>query len=193
MYIIAGCNGAGKTTASYTRLPGMLDCSEFVNSDEFAKSLAPFHPESAMVTAGRLMLMKLQTLFARREDFAIETTLATRSLLKTVRNAQAQGYHVTILYFWLRSPDIAVQRIRDRVAAGGHNIPEDIVRRRYNLGLLYFFRDYVPLCDHWILCDNTVPPYTVVAEGSPTRTAVHDEDLYRHILAQAEDLRHDTR
>ena len=88
MYIISGCNGSGKTTASYTLLPELLDCSEFVNSDEFAKSLAPFHPETAYITASRYMLKKLRYLFTRREDFCIETTLATRSLIKMVRMAQ---------------------------------------------------------------------------------------------------------
>ena len=91
LYIISGCNGSGKTTASYTVLPELLDCSEFVNSDEFAKSLAPFHPETAYVTASRYMLNKTQYLFSRREDFCIETTLATRALLKMTRNAQEKG------------------------------------------------------------------------------------------------------
>ena len=99
-YILSGPNGSGKTTASYGVLPELLDCVEFVNSDEFAKHLAPFAPESAYITASRLMLRKVQYLFNRREDFCIETTLATRALIKMVRSAQAQGYYVTVLYFW---------------------------------------------------------------------------------------------
>ena len=114
LYIISGCNGSGKTTASYALLPELLDCSEFVNSDEFAKHLSPFAPEGASITASRLMLRKVNYLFERREDFCIETTLATRSLLKMVHNAQQKGYYVTVLYFWLNSPDLAVERVSPR-------------------------------------------------------------------------------
>ena len=129
LYIISGCNGSGKTTASYALLPELLDCSEFVNSDEFAKHLSPFAPEGAAITASRLMLKKVKYLFERREDFCIETTLATRSLLKMVRTAQQQGYHVTVLYFWLNSPELAIERVADRVRAGGHDIPKHPVER----------------------------------------------------------------
>ena len=123
MYIISGCNGAGKTTASYTMLPEMLECSEFVNSDEFAKGLSPFQPEKASIQAGRYMILKVRYLLKRQLDFGIETTLATRSLLKTVRLAQQAGYTVTLLYFWLNSPELAIERVAARVATGGHNIP----------------------------------------------------------------------
>ena len=100
LYIISGCNGAGKTTASYSLLPEMLDCKEFVNSDEFAKGLSPFDPSKASIQASRLMLMKIRYLLKRHEDFAVETTLATRTLLKIVKSAQAAGYTVTLLYFF---------------------------------------------------------------------------------------------
>ena len=165
LFIISGCNGAGKTTASYTLLPEMLECSQYVNSDEFAKGLSPFDPGSVAVQASRLMLLRIRYLLRRKEDFCIETTLATRSLLKMVSDAQAQGYTVTLLYFWLNSPDLAVERVRARVAAGGHNIPEETVRRRYKVGLKYFFRDYSPVCDRWILADNSKVPFRVIAEG----------------------------
>ena len=174
MYIISGCNGSGKTTASYTLLPELLDCSEFVNSDEFAKSLAPFHPETAYITASRYMLKKLRYLFTRREDFCIETTLATRSLLKTVRMAQDQGYFVTVVYLWLRSPDIAVKRVAARVEAGGHDVAPDVIRRRYYTGLEYFFDLYAPVCDKWMLVDNSEADFRIIAEGSAKGTTVRD-------------------
>ena len=139
LYIISGCNGSGKTTASYTLLPDLLDCREFVNSDEFAKSLSPFDPAAASVTASRYMLMKINYLLERRADFCVETTLATRSLLKIIQQAQGLGYEATVLYFWLNSPELAIQRVHDRVTAGGHNIPDHVVRRRYVMGLQYFF------------------------------------------------------
>ena len=181
MYIISGCNGSGKTTASYTLLPELLDCSEFVNSDEFAKSLAPFHPETAYITASRYMLKKLRYLFTRREDFCIETTLATRSLLKTVRMAQDQGYFVTVVYLWLRSPEIAIKRVAARVEAGGHDVAPDVIRRRYYTGLEYFFDLYAPVCDKWMLVDNSEADFRIIAEGSAKGTTVRDLPTYQLI------------
>ncbi len=181
MYIISGCNGSGKTTASYTLLPDLLDCREFVNSDEFAKSLSPFDPSAASITASRYMLMKINYLLGRYEDFSIETTLATRSLVKIISEAHSVGYEVTILYFWLNSPELAIQRVRDRVAAGGHNIPDAVVRRRYTMGLQYFFDTYRPICDRWILADNSKSNFTVVAEGSKQYSYIRDNDKYNLI------------
>ena len=186
LYIISGCNGAGKTTASYTLLPEMLECSQFVNSDEFAKGLAPFSPEKASIQASRYMVLKIRYLFRKKEDFGIETTLATRTLLKTIRQAQEEGYMVTLMYFWLNSPDLAVSRVRARVEAGGHNIPEEAIRRRYGMGLKYFFRDYAPICDRWILADNSKIPFRVIAEGSRDEVVnIRDNETYRLIRETA--------
>ena len=188
LYIISGCNGAGKTTASYSLLPEMLDCKEFVNSDEFAKGLSPFDPSKASIKASRLMLMKIRYLLKKHEDFAVETTLATRTLLKTVKSAQAAGYTVTLLYFWLNSPDLAVERVRARVEAGGHNIPEETIRRRYNTGIYYFFNLYAPISERWILADNSQIPFRVIAEGSKDEVInIRDEETYNVILAIAEE------
>ena len=188
LYIISGCNGAGKPTASYSLLPEMLDCKEFVNSDEFAKGLSPFDPSKASIQASRYMLMKIRYLLKRHEDFAVETTLATRTLLKTVKSAQAAGYTVTLLYFWLNSPDLAVERVRARVEAGGHNIPEETIRRRYNTGIYYFFKLYAPISERWILADNSQIPFRVIAEGSKDEVInIRDEETYNVILAIAEE------
>lgn len=185
LYIIAGSNGSGKTTASYSLLPELLDCSEFVNADEFAKSLSPFSPESASISASRFMMKKIHYLFDHRRDFCIETTLATRSLVKMIRKAQDQGYFVTVLYFWLRSPDIAVARVAARVAAGGHLVPEETIRRRYNTGLNYLFHDYMPVCDKWVLADNSEPPFRIIAEGNRKGLTIRDMDIYRAIRKTA--------
>lgn len=181
LYIISGCNGSGKTTASYALLPELLDCSEFVNSDEFAKHISPFAPEGASITASRLMLRKVKYLFERREDFCIETTLATRSLLKMVRSAQQNGYYVTVLYLWLNSPDLAVERVASRVLAGGHDIPEETIRRRYTVGLNYLFHDYMQECDKWILADNSEPPFQIIAEGTKKGLMISDMDKYKMV------------
>lgn len=181
LYIISGCNGSGKTTASYTLLPELFDCRQFVNSDEFAKSLSPFNPGAAAVTASRYMLMRVHYLIGRFETFCIETTLATRSLLNIIREAQQVGYEVTILYFWLNSPDLAIQRVHDRVAAGGHNIADNTVRRRYVTGLQYFFNTYMKACDNWILADNSKSPFSVVAEGSRFYCKILDRNKYQLI------------
>ena len=118
----------------------MLDCSEFVNSDEFAKGLSPFDPSKASIQASRFMLMKIRYLLKRQQDFAIETTLATRTLLKTAKQAQSAGYTVTLLYFWLNSPDMAVERVRARVEAGGHNIPEEDTAGAFIISSIYMHR-----------------------------------------------------
>lgn len=186
LYIISGCNGAGKTTASYTMLPEMLECSEFVNSDEFAKGLSPFQPEKAAIQASRYMILKIRYLLKRQLDFGIETTLATRTLLKTVRIAQAAGYTVTLLYFWLNSPELAVERVAARVETGGHNIPEETIRRRYRVGIDYFFHDYAPICERWILADNSQIPFRVIAEGSRNDVLnIKDEATYELIKESA--------
>lgn len=190
LYIISGCNGAGKTTASYSLLPEMLDCTQFVNSDEFAKGLSPFNPEKASIQASRYMLMKIRYLLKRQSDFAVETTLATRTLLKTAKLAQASGYNVTLLYFWLNSPELAIERVRSRVATGGHNIPEETIIRRYHVGIDYFFHYYAPICERWILADNSQIPFRVIAEGSKNDVInIRDEETYSKILTIAQERR----
>jgi len=114
-FIIAGANGAGKTTASYTILPEMLNCKEFVNADELARGISPFNPESASIQAGRLMLERIGNLMTKGKDFAIETTLSTKSYKNLVKQAKEDGYFVTLLYFWLRTPDLAIKRVEIRV------------------------------------------------------------------------------
>ena len=182
LYIISGCNGAGKTTASYSVLPKMLDCLEFVNADEIAKGLSPFNPESVAIEAGRLMLQRIKDLLAKDETFAIETTLATKSYINLVRRAQAKGYQVIVLFFWLRTPELALQRVAERVANGGHNIPDDIVRRRYVVGISNLFRMFIPEVDFWNIYDNSQNPRIQIALGGRRAdTTVFNHALYQEI------------
>lgn len=187
LYILCGCNGAGKTTASYSLLPELFDCREFVNSDEFAKSLSPFDPSTASVSASRYMIMRIQYLLDQGADFSIETTLATRTLVSILKEARERGYKVTILYLWVQSPDIAIKRVRDRVEHGGHNIPDEVLRRRYRVGLKYLFNTYMPLCDRWIIMDNTESRLAMIAEGSSGRLIIKDDDKFGRIRSIALD------
>ena len=165
LYIIAGCNGAGKTTASYTVLPEMLGCREFVNDDEIARGLSTLNPEGAAIQAGRLMIERVLQLMKDGQDFAFETTLATRSYIKLIKKAQSVGYFVTLLFFSLPTPEQAVQRVARRVSQGGHNIPLDVIYRRYEAGLKNFFQLYTPVVDFWSLYDNNTCPTSRIASG----------------------------
>ena len=166
LYIISGCNGVGKTTASYSVLPTLLDCKQFVNADEIAKGLSPFCPESVAIQSGKLMLLRIEELLSADETFSIETTLATRSYSELVKRAQEKGYKVTLLYFWLSSPELAVERVARRVSEGGHNIPKDVIYRRYEKGLKNLFDIFIPIVDSWMIVDNGVEPREVIAKGT---------------------------
>ena len=163
LYIISGCNGAGKTTASYTVLPEILKVKEFVNADEIARGLSPFNPEGMAIEAGRLMLLRIDELLLKGRDFAIETTLATRSYSRLVQRAQAMGYTVHLMFFWLNSVNLAEERVETRVQLGGHNIAKDIIR--YHLGLHNLFEVFIPIVDEWMIVDNSDLPREMVAEG----------------------------
>jgi predicted ABC-type ATPase len=164
LYIIAGCNGAGKTTASYTILPEVLGCYEFVNADEIAQGLSPFNPENAAIEAGRIMLDRIDKFIKEGVDFAFETTLATKTFAQKIKLAQANGYKVKLMYFWLNSPNLAHQRVKQRVSKGGHNIPDEVIIRRYFRGIQNFFDLYLPIVDSWVLCNNTNDITELVAE-----------------------------
>ena len=182
LYIICGPNGAGKTTASYSVLPKILLCKEFVNADEIARGLSPFNPENVTIEAGRLMLSRIKELLFRNESFSIETTLATRSYFRLIEKAHQQGYEVTLIYFWLKSPEQAIERVAERVSKGGHNIPQDIIVRRYYEGIDNLFSIYMPIVDTWILVNNSETPRSVIATGGKDQeTAVKNSVLFKMI------------
>lgn len=166
LYIIAGCNGAGKTTASYTVLPEMLECKEFINADEIARGLSPFQPEKVSIKAGRIMLNRIRELIIKKEDFAFETTLSTRSYSKLINEARKEGYFVSLVFFWLNSIELAKERVRIRVEEGGHFIDEETISRRYISGLKNFFEIYQPQLDYWLMINNSDGPFSLVAEGT---------------------------
>ena len=182
LYIVAGCNGAGKTTASFSILPNALQCREFVNADEIARGLSPFNVEKVAIQAGRLMIQRIEELLAEGEAFAIETTLATRSYVNLVKRAKKSGYSVQLIFFWLNSPELAIQRIAERVGNGGHNIPENVVRRRYVSGISNLFNLYIPIVDTWVIIDNSTQPRQMVANGSAGRQSIiYNETTFQKI------------
>jgi predicted ABC-type ATPase len=166
LYIIAGCNGAGKTTASFTILPSILNCKEFVNADEIAKGLSPFQPEAVSFEAGRIMLHRIEELVHSGEDFAFETTLASKSYRGRILQAQSLGYRVILLFFWLRDIELAKYRVSSRVKEGGHNIPVEVIERRYSAGIRNLFDIYLGIVDEAMIFDNSDGKHELIAEKS---------------------------
>lgn len=172
LYIIAGPNGAGKTTASYTLLPDILHCVNFVNADEIARGLSPFSPETVDVQAARIMLDRIEELLSQKADFGIETTLATRSYVQLVRRAQASGYKVHLLFFYLETPEQAIQRVAQRVSNGGHGIPEEVIRRRFKRGIDNLLHLYLPICDSVLIYNNIKTPAQLIVRKKSLREKV---------------------
>ncbi|MCU0546031.1 MAG: zeta toxin family protein [Oscillatoriaceae cyanobacterium Prado104] len=182
LYIFGGANGSGKTTTAISLLPNFLDCFEYVNADAIAAALSPFNSQSVALSAGRIMLERLQTLSDSGTDFAFETTLAARSFATFIRSCQTKNYTINLIYFWLRSPELAVARVARRVASGGHSIPEDVIRRRYDRGLRNLNALYLPLCDNWIIYDNSNEIAQLVAEGSIDREqSIYNIEIWNQI------------
>lgn len=153
--IIAGPNGAGKTTFAKEYLPNEAGCPDFINADLIAAGLSPFRPEAAAVHAGRLMLQEIKSRVKQRKSFAFETTLSGRSYAHKIPQWQALGYHVKLIFLNLPSANMAVARVAARVAQGGHNVPEAVIRRRFSSGLRNFDNTYMKIVDAWILYDNS--------------------------------------
>jgi predicted ABC-type ATPase len=166
LYIIAGCNGAGKTTASFTILPDILDCKEFVNADEIAKGLSPFRPEKVSFESGRIMLNRINELLINNESFAFETTLATKSYKQKIVKAKKNGYNTTLLFFWLKNSDLAKERVKIRVLEGGHDIESDVIERRYINGIINLFDIYLQIVDQVLIFDNSEGKHNLIAEKS---------------------------
>nr|WP_293844957.1 zeta toxin family protein [uncultured Arsenicibacter sp.] len=164
LYIISGCNGAGKTTASFIILPEILQCREFINADEIAKGLSPFRPETVALEAGRIMLSRIESLLSANESFAFETTLSTRSYRNKIIEAKKLGYSVTLIYFWLSSVSLAKERVLVRVSEGGHNIEPEIIERRYYKGIKNLFSLYLPIVDGALIFDNSEGMPALLAE-----------------------------
>jgi len=163
--ILAGPNGAGKTTFARSFLPAEAACQRFINADLIAAGLSPFAPEQAALRAGRLMLEEIHASVARRDSFALETTLSGRGYLPMIRAWRQQGYVVRLFFLHLSSADLAVDRVALRVSQGGHHIPEAVIRRRYQVGWTNFRAYYRHCVDHWIVYDNSDPAPVMIDWG----------------------------
>jgi predicted ABC-type ATPase len=182
LYIIGGANGAGKTTAALKLLPEFLSCYEYVNADSIAAGLSPFKPESVALQAGRLMLERLQTLAGSGVDFAFESTLASHPL-SVLERCRREAYTIHLLYIWLRSPELAVQRVAQRVRSGGHAVPEATIRRRYEAGRKNLVTLYTPLADDWMVYDNSGDELVLVAEGGRNEESIiHNLECWEDII-----------
>jgi predicted ABC-type ATPase len=155
LFVIAGPNGAGKTTYARRFLPEEMRTREFVNADLIAAGLSPFAPDKAAFEAGRIMLRRLRELTAQRENFSFETTLSGRAYAPLLRDMRAAGYRICMDFLWIPQLGVTRQRVRQRVAKGGHDIPDDVQQRRFQLGIRNLATLYRPLFDHWRLYDNT--------------------------------------
>ena len=184
LYIIAGPNGAGKTTASFNLLPDVLHCPNFVNADEIARGLSPFAPETVAIQAGRIMLQRIEELLPQKVDFAIETTLATRSYVQLVHRAQALGYKVHLIFFFLENEEQAIQRVAQRVRNGGHNIPEEDIRRRFKRGIYNLINLYMPICDSVLVYNNAHGDAILAAEQveSCDKIQSYEQKMWNQLL-----------
>lgn len=178
LFIIAGCNGAGKTTASYTLLPKTLGITEFVNADEIAKGLSPFNHEGVALESGRIMLTRIKDLIYKKKSFAFETTLATRSYVGLIKEAKKNGYKVHLVFLWLNSVDLAIKRVKTRVQKGGHNIPVNTIKRRYHAGLDNLFNLYSAVVDEFVIHDNSDGNLELLAAQSEGKLTIINEKKF---------------
>jgi predicted ABC-type ATPase len=172
VFVIGGPNGAGKTTAASRLLPKTLELREFLNADEIARGLSPFDPEANAVPAGRMMIERIDRLVEEGRSFAFETTCAGHRQAKLLRSCRVAGYRITFIYLWLPSAQMAISRVAQRVARGGHHIPEDVITRRYSAGIHNMRHTFLPLADIAAIYDNSIEPPVLIGEresSSPFR------------------------
>jgi predicted ABC-type ATPase len=178
--ILAGPNGAGKSTLAPLLLRDKFDLADYVNADTLALGLSAFHPEKVAMQAGRVMLKRLRELASQKESFAFESTLASRSYAPWISDLQSEGYTFHLLFLWVRSPDISIERVKERVRLGGHDVPAEIIRRRYHRGVRNFLDLYQGLANTWVVYDNSFIGNPVfIAEGvGRIINQLHEKDLW---------------
>lgn len=179
--VISGANGAGKSTLAPHLLRDTFGITEYVNADTIALGLSAFAPERAAIEAGRIMLKRLDELAASGKDFAFETTLASRSYVRRLKEVQTRGYKVSLIFLWLSDADLAVSRVSERVKVGGHDVPEAVIRRRYIKGLRNFFELYQSLVDSWRVYNVSSSTPQLTASGAKFEVRIVEHDLWKQI------------
>ena len=177
IYVIAGCNGAGKTTFAREFLPIEVKCLRFLNADEIARGLSPFKPSASAVKAGRLLLEEVRDALENRQTFALETTLSGKTYIRLFRQARQLGYEIELHYLWLSSPTQAIARVRQRVQQGGHPVPAADIRRRFYRSLHHLCDDYLTLTTRWAIWDSRDLPAKRLAISS-----THNIDSVRQLI-----------
>ena len=185
--VLAGINGAGKTTASQHLLREAMRIPSFTNADAIARGLNAFDVESVAAKAGRVMLEHLRELAAARKSFAFETTLSGRAYARWLRDLTRDGYAVHLLYYWLDSADVAIRRVAERVRAGGHHVPDDTIRRRYARSVRNFLELYRPIITTWQVYDNSHGTRRLIAFNNSFFDTVLDPDTWDAFQRSAND------
>jgi predicted ABC-type ATPase len=181
LIVIAGPNGSGKSTSAPALLRDYFGVTNYVNADVIAQGLAGFNPESVAMQAGRLMLHRMDELATARTNFAIETTLASRSYVPRILDLRSRGYRTHLVFFWLSSPEIAISRVAVRVSQGGHSVPEDVIRRRYDRSVYNLIHLYLPLMDTWRVYDHSAGDRRGVAFGVANQSSIIDARVWTSI------------
>lgn len=184
VYIIAGPNGAGKTTFAREFLPHYADCKNFINADLIAQGVSPFAAEEIAFRAGRLMLEEIELYAKRGESFGFETTLSGRSYLRMIGHLKRRGYEVHFFFLWVSTVRLALTRVRARVLEGGHDVPEAVVRRRFDRSIHNFLLRYRSLGDSWTLFDNSGATPTVIAFEKQGSTRIMNREVYDSLIAR---------
>lgn len=183
VYIIAGPNGSGKTTFARKFLPDYVRCPNFVNADLIAQGLSPFSPRSVAIKAGRLVLEQIHNLTDKNLDFAFETTLSGKAYISFLKKLKEKRYSINIFFLWIPNAELALMRIKDRVAAGGHDVASVDVRRRFHRGMHNFLKYYRPLADTWLLFNNADVTPRLIAREKNGETEIIDKDLFDRIIS----------
>lgn len=185
--VISGANGAGKSTLAPFLLRDTFGILEYVNADTIAQGLSAFAPEKFALEAGRIMLKQLKTLASQKKDFAFEMTLATKFYGRWLKELQKNGYEFHLIFLYLQSAELAVERVRERVRIGGHHIPEDVIRRRYKAGLRNFFEIYRSPADSWRFYDVSQKSPDLIAFKEEKELQIIDKDLWKRIQKTAKE------